>query len=274
MGVNAGTMQNAVNWNDSWVTMLSVAKRLEACNASYWDKQAQTYDENTAYMTDLTTKQLTSMQLNPLYTVLDIGAGSGRLTIPMAKQVKHVTAIEPSTGMLNILNKKAQTEHLTNISTLNQPWEAVNIYSDITPHDVVVSSLSFFMLDLEMQLKKMASAAKKYVYLFMSASKWLDDELQKIVEFPVPLLPDYIYISNILKDLGICANVEFFDCESTQKFATFQEALTKFTTLYHIPQTQEPQLRQYLSKRLQERDGQFWLNRNKKVAMLWWTKPQ
>ncbi len=267
-------MQNAVDWNASWAKMLSGAKRLDACNASYWDKQAQTYDENTAYMADLTAKQLARMQLNPQYSVLDIGAGSGRLAIPMAKQVAHVTVIEPSNGMLNILSKKAQTGHLTNISTLNQPWEAVNIYSDIQPHDVVVASLSFFMLDLQTQLQKMNTAAKRNVYLSLSASKWLDDDLQKIAQYPAPFLPDYVYIFNILNELGIRPNVEVLDCEVIQKFATFQEAFTKFSSQYHIPSTQETKLRQCLRNLLQERDGAFWLNRSKKVAMLWWTKPQ
>jgi len=51
-------------------------------------------------------------------TVLDVGCGPGRLTIPVAKQVNprgEVVAMDIQSGMLDRVKEKAQSENLTNI---------------------------------------------------------------------------------------------------------------------------------------------------------------
>ncbi len=266
-------MEN-VDWPAAWNLMLQRTKRIEACKASYWEKQAVVYDENQDFA-DLTSKQISKLHLNSSDTVIDIGAGTGRLTIPTAKQVKQVTAVDPSQSMLKILSKKAQEEKLTNILQINKPWEKLKLNVDIEPHDVVVSSLAFFMRNIARELKKMDRAAKRQVYLFMSASKWVDDDLRKIVRpGSRSSMPDYIYLFNILIGMGILANVDLISFESRQKYNSLDDAASKFTKLYSIPQAREARLRDYLSGALTVADGQLWLCRKKTVAMLWWTKTQ
>jgi ubiquinone/menaquinone biosynthesis C-methylase UbiE len=53
--------------------------------------RAKWFDEAIKGHNERTEKQLASIQLNPEYTVLDVGAGTGRLAIPIAKKVKKVT---------------------------------------------------------------------------------------------------------------------------------------------------------------------------------------
>ena len=55
-------------------------------------------------------------RLWPGDTVLDIGAGTGRWSIPMAKVRKKVTALDASPGMLEVLREKAAAEKVTNIN--------------------------------------------------------------------------------------------------------------------------------------------------------------
>jgi len=52
----------------------------------------------------------------PKDVVLELGPGLGALTFELAKQVKHVTAVELDSRMLQYLALKAQAEQLTNIS--------------------------------------------------------------------------------------------------------------------------------------------------------------
>jgi SAM-dependent methyltransferase len=61
------------------------------------------------------------LDLQPGMTVLDIGCGPGRLTIPVAKQVGQqgeVVAIDIQPGMLRRAQEKAQAANLTNIRFL------------------------------------------------------------------------------------------------------------------------------------------------------------
>jgi ubiquinone/menaquinone biosynthesis C-methylase UbiE len=57
--------------------------------------------------------------LNPKKDMVgvDFGAGTGLVTIEIAKRVKHITAIDSSEGMLGILREKISVNGITNIST-------------------------------------------------------------------------------------------------------------------------------------------------------------
>jgi len=64
------------------------------------------------------------------------------------------------------------------------------------------------MLDLKAALKTMETLANRSVYLFMSASPWLNSDLQKRVYGAADCWSDFIFLYNILYELDIAANVE------------------------------------------------------------------
>ena len=59
------------------------------------------------------------MYLEPEDTVLDIGAGPGRITVPVADKVKGVTALDASKDMQEVLKKNANKAGLSNVTCLN-----------------------------------------------------------------------------------------------------------------------------------------------------------
>ncbi|PVX26506.1 MAG: hypothetical protein CW716_05805, partial [Candidatus Bathyarchaeum sp.] len=207
-----------INWDALWKFNLATAYRNRLGKTSYWNKRAVGFNENTVLMENLTKSQLERMSLLPENSVLEIGAGTGRLTIPMARLVKHVTAVEPSPIMISLLESNSKKQEVYNITPLNCSCEDLDTINIIKPHEVVVASFSLFMTDIKAALKKLNSLATKRVHLFLSASKWISDELQEIIygETLPFLCGDYIYVYNILHDLGILANVEIWDHQSTQ----------------------------------------------------------
>jgi len=63
-----------------------------------------------------------NLDLKPGMTVLDIGCGPGRVTIPLARELGptgHIIAMDIQAGMLEKVQAKARTENLTNISFLH-----------------------------------------------------------------------------------------------------------------------------------------------------------
>jgi len=263
-----------IKWDELWKFKLLTSHRIELGNTSYWDKRATGFNENMAQMQDLTKNQLDRMQLLPEYTVLDIGAGTGRLTIPVAKRVKQVTAVEPSANMFALLKSNAKKENIHNIVPINSSCEELNASNGVHPHDVVLASFSLFMVDIANALQKMNALANKRVYLFSSASKWISEELQKIVyDDTMPFTSgDYIYVYNILHDLGILANVEIWNFESNQCFVDLDAAVSNFMENYRILPNKESDLRTHLNELLAEENGKLWLKRKRKAAMIWWTK--
>ncbi len=265
----------AINWGELRQQMLVSTNRIECCNASYWDKQAESYNANIARMNDLTSTQLYRLPLLPQYTVLDVGAGTGRITIPMAKCVKHVTALEPSGKMLAILKETAEKESIDNVQCVNKSLEEFDTGAGLVSFDAVVASFSLFMVDMESALLKMDNLAKKSVHMFMSASEWMNQELQKIVyDEPIPLCSDYIYVYNILNDLGIQANVEIWDIISSEKFNSIDDAALKYASSYRIPSNKTGELRLFLQRNLTQSNGKLVSNSKRKIANIWWTKTQ
>ena len=200
--------------------------------------------------------------------VLDVGAGTGRMTLPIAKRVKYVTALEPSEKALTELRKNARKQQIFNICYIKETLEELEI---TTSYDLVVASFSLFMFDIKNALLKMNALASRGVYLFMSASPWQDEELQRAVDGNISSWSDFIFIYNILYDAGITANVDIWDYEFKQSYTDLESAVSRLSQTRHIPSSKSEKLREYLRAKLIEENGKLWYNRKRKAAMIWWT---
>jgi FkbM family methyltransferase len=267
-------MASVVNWVQLWKAMLMSEGRFEAFNPKYWENHVNTFVKNTVQMSDLTKKQLDLLQLPPESSVIEVGGGTGRIAIPIAKRVKQVTVVEPSLNMLTLLKENSKKQNVANISIINKAWEEVNVGVDVPVHDVALASFSLFMADIEGSLKKLTEVAKHRVYIFSLASTWVEKDIQRLIYGGIsPLeLPDYLYIYHILHELDILPNVEICEYNYDHCFNTFEECLTKFLENYNVPFKKVKDAESYLRSVVVEENGLFWLKRNQKMAVLWWDK--
>jgi SAM-dependent methyltransferase len=269
-------MKGFVNWNELWKMTRSEPKKGQPEFADM--NRAKWFDEAIKGHNERTEKQLASIQLNPEYTVLDVGAGTGRLAIPIAKKVKKVTAIEPSEAMLSCLGKNMDNEGVNNIYCINKRWEDIEIGIDIEPHDVVIASHSLAMLDIRRALTKIDSAAKKSAYLFTFVNNlrgimWMDDALwNKIYGKKDQIWSDYIYLSMILHEMDIYANVNVWDSEFNQKYDHTDAVMAHWRAVYETPPENETLLKEWLSRMLTKQDGSIYLKGTSKSAVVWWSK--
>ena len=269
-------MTGIINWNELWKLMrLSspLRKSLEEDAGSRGDKYAKRCNESMmqSKSKERTEMEISKMELNLEYTVLDIGSGPGRLAIPIAKRVKTVTEIDPSRGMLAYLQENMEKEDVKNIVCINKRWEDIELGVDIEPHDVVIASYSLGMFDMQEALAKIDAVAKRYVYLFASAGRWMDEGLWKQLYGESPPT-DYIYIYNILYDMEIYANMEISDSEFEQQYNSLDEAVNYWKEVYNIPSEKEAILREHFSRMLVEKGGTLYLNGKSKCAVVWWSR--
>ena len=231
---------------------------------------------------------LCRIKVDPDSTVLDIGCGPGILAIPLAKRVKSVTALDMSEEMLRRVKENAKQEKLDNIIPMNRRWSDVVVDQDIK-HDIVVSSRSLDLIsisevhtgdricltwDLKETPSKMDWAAKKCVYITFIVSNSYDAAEEKIYKslgrkyYPGP---SYIYVYNMLYQMGICANVEFWDRRG--KCSSQDETVDDWKWKLNIEDVEEGiALKKHLSNYLDERDKTS-LNKNPcKVVLIWWEK--
>src|SRR6266851_10178451 len=73
-------------------------------------------------------------RVRPTDTVLDIGAGGGRLALPLALETRQVIAIDPSEGMLRVLREGMAEHHIGNIEVIKGRWPEVSagIHGDVS----------------------------------------------------------------------------------------------------------------------------------------------
>lgn len=83
---------------------------------------------------------ISQMPIQKNYTLLDVGAGSGFFTIPMAESTTNkVYAMDPDRRMLSIIEAKAKEKGLTNIELVPDYLENVSIQNNSI--DFVMASL-------------------------------------------------------------------------------------------------------------------------------------
>ena len=262
-------MATSLDWSAIRQNLLTTANRTKFYNVGYWDKEACAVNKNMTKLSDLTECQVKALPLSAEVNVLDVGAGTGRMTLPIAKKVRHVTALEPSENMIGILRENAWQQQLFNINYVNKPLEEVNAADS---YDLVVASFSLFMSDLKEALLKMNQLASKWVYLFMLASPWIDEGIQAAVYGNQNFWSDFILTYNILHEIGIVANVETCTYTFEECYPTIMDATEAFIQKYSLPTDKRLSLSEYLKATLAEECGVFYYKRKMKAATVWWTK--
>lgn len=83
---------------------------------------------------------INQMPIHKNHTLLDVGAGSGFFTIPMAaRTMGNVYAMDPDKRMLNVIESKANEKGLANIELLQETIENLSLQNDSI--DFVMASL-------------------------------------------------------------------------------------------------------------------------------------
>ena len=100
---------NEVDWNEMWKESRrnSTWRKVFGDNdtVEYWNRRAESFNRNAGDKRgEITVDKLVKLfGIHGTSTVLDIGAGTGRLAIPFARVAKSVTAVEPSREMMKFL---------------------------------------------------------------------------------------------------------------------------------------------------------------------------
>lgn len=274
-------MDIKTDWNETWKSMMESQSKtsMNTDCANMWKRKenARRFWKMSLENRNRVEKTISGMALKPESRVLDIGAGPGSLSIPLAQRVKHVTAVEPAEGMMEVMKENIETYALKNIDCVYKDWEAVDVSSDLCPpYDIVFASYSLGMRDIRASIRKMVEVSSGYVYLYWFAGEtsW-DIHSRKLwpslhgCEYRQGPKVDVLY--NVLYDMGIYPNMKVFPFEHTNCFENLEEAVEHFKPQYSaFSPEQEEILRFYLQEVLEEEKGALvqrgWSTRVK----LWW----
>lgn len=246
------------------------ASSLEAKTAKEWDSRAwemskKIYDGfYNDYMENL-------IDLSGCDSLLDVGCGPGTFAIKLAHKVKKAHAFDFSQTMLDVVNDTAQKRDINNISTscldINSDW------SDLPICDVVIASRCLEVKDIKAVLNKINSHAKKRAYITYKVGKsFLSNEILGVIGRSVVPKPDYIYIINVLYQMGIYAKVDFIDPKNDgYKIDTEDEFIASLTwSSSGLNQDEESKAREYYKEC--KKIGKEPAHRNNAWAVIYWDR--
>lgn len=272
-------MNGLINWAalEQRYRKMPFANLGEEAQKKQWDGFADMYDGMAKLEKEFTRTQVNQMLLAAEDSVVDIGCGPGRLSVPVAKKVKSVTAVDVSDEMLARCLKNARQEGIKNITPLNFNWLAEDAVEKIGKHDIAIASRSVGFSDLV----KINRVARKYVYILGWANAPSLREIQ--LDFLAGIAPEktpydplarmfgYNMMFNMVYDMGANPNVVIVDDGFERDYVSPEQAYEDLRFVGEIPPEHEEQYRRNVDRYLTpKRDGGFKLLRKTKTFVLWW----
>ncbi len=250
-----------------------------------WDKKRSLWYCRAIEQSNYPQNAVTALTtlLKKCESVIDIGAGCGALSIPMARLVKNISAVEPSKWMYTLLLKRTQESGIKNIRAYNTAWKGTEF-----PGSMNMKLKSFDMVmcanlpenvvcDLNF-LKYITDISRKFIVYLQGAGKWDKFYYRKL--YPLLFKKKYVHEGGFIKTYNflykhkIFANVKIFDFYLDQPFEDFEDAMDFWRHRLNRKLTpkKEKVLARFLKKKLiTSKDdtliAPFGL---RKAALTWW----
>ena len=228
----------------------------EAPPADHWRPYAENFRTDPRRSADPLLDYLLQ-QVSPGQTLIDVGAGGGRLALPLALHCRSVTAIEPSESMVEVLDSQAQQHGINNVSTVHARWED----AVVEPADVVLSAhVVYVVQDIETFIRKMDTHAKNraLVVLFESAPMSRMYPLWRQVHGSERLsLPAAPQLREVLQELGISYRQDVVPGMQGRGYESPEHALELISRRLYlaVDDPKREKLAQILEPELEELEG-------------------
>jgi SAM-dependent methyltransferase len=212
--------------------------------------------------------------LDPEMAVLDIGAGVGRWTLPIAGKVRRVTAVEPLAGMREILRERAAAHGIGNLSLVEAPW----MEAEVPPHDIAIAAHATYATpDLLAFVRKMEAVATRrcLLALRLPAHDGVIGELSRAVHGVWHDSPNFIVGYNLLLASGYYPHV-LMEPEASRHWVdpTLDRALERARRHLHLADDRHDRsIRATLLRRLQPVEGGLRWSDGMRSALVWWELP-
>ncbi len=247
-----------VDWNVAWQAAKGKST-FSGHDAAFWNQCAPSFAARQQYKSDYPQQFLEILDVRPDWRVLDVGCGSGTLAVPLAGKVASITALDFSEGMLDILKKQCVEKKITNITPVQARWEDDWDALGLVPHDVIIASRSLMADDLRGTLEKLNRFAQKRIYISTLAGDGpFDRRIFEAADRPFHPGPDYIFILNMLHQMGIYAELTFTRHPAHRIYENHEDALKSCEwMLPNLNSEEKERLRKWFEKHLVRENGHW-----------------
>jgi SAM-dependent methyltransferase len=264
-----------VDWNELIKIQRKRKPEKKKPGSHYWDKRAESFVDHVG-KTVYPDAFLKIIGPEAGWTVFDMGCGGGALALPLATRVKQITAADFSDKMLELLGAEIQRRDIKNIKTIKASWDDDWSEKGIGLYDIAIASRSLSVDDIEKAINKLNSATIKRVYISTVVGDGpYDRRIYETVGRDLIPAVDYIYIYNLLYQMGIHANISFIPEITEKTFDDITEARNYLTWMLHeLTIKEEYRLDLYIRENMTMKGGRmlFEYEKSFKWAVIWWNK--
>jgi SAM-dependent methyltransferase len=196
--------------------------------------------------------------IEPTDTWLDIGAGGGRYSLPIALLAKEVIALDVSQGMLAVLREGMAAEGVDNVRIVEARWPApVELEADVS----FISHVGYDIKEIGPFVDAMEAAASRLcvAMLFHRQPTWPFDALWPAVHgverATLPALPDFLALL-IARGRPFEVRLAPRDLQAYESLEEAQE-FGRRQTWVQPGSAKDQRLREALEERLIEREGKY-----------------
>lgn len=209
--------------------------------------------------------------LGPDRSVIDIGAGVGRFTAPLALADCSVVAIEPAEEMLaHLRDTLARAQAEDRVQVLQSTWPmAETVQAEVALAAFVIQ----FSADYGAFAHAMEAAATRHCVLAVHV-----DPIMGFLEplwplfhphEPMPKMPGFVDIYPVLLQAGILADVHIFSETQEPRWTDPAQAIPMIAARLGIED--DPTAMDKLSRVLQERKAEMTRPRKHRAAIISWS---
>jgi len=253
--------------------------RLNRSSADYWARRAQRFRQgHTVIDMEAPLVQRVNALLPPGGTVLDVGAGTGRFALPIARFARRIIALEPAEAMLAALAESARTAGLSNIETVQSGW--LEAEASVPPADIVLCAHVLYPhAEIDRWIATLDAHARRAVVI-ETVVRWIDPDVlndlwrrfhgdERIGQ------PGLAELYAVLLEMGIPANVKIYRQPSTLwRFTSLDEAVD--VAREHVIVAESPEndaiIRDALAAALRPEGEALALPYDRIVACVWWER--
>ena len=140
--------------------------------------------------------------IEPSDTIVDVGGGAGRMSLPLASRCRFVTNVDPSVSMGAAFLANAKAAGIDNVGLVQSDWIAAD-----APQGTValVNHVTYLTRDIVSFIEKLERAGSRRVILTVNAPpppSWNRVLFQLVHGEPEEVVPGHAELMNVLWEMG------------------------------------------------------------------------
>ena len=232
-----------VDWAAHWRSLVEVRNAASMVDGKpvggqapgAWDRRARRFRRHTSEAPDPFLGVVLPF-VSRSSTVLDVGAGYGRHSVPLAARVEWVTMVEPSEGM------REGVPDLPNLTVIASEW----MDAQVQPAGIVLCAhVLYGVLDPVPFIAKLERSATERVFIALRGDRNAHVTEQFLARPRMPQLEDCF---NLLRQLGIAPEVTWWSVPVHRHWPDLEAAVEECA--------------EWLGLRWDEAQGRAWLEAN------------